>query len=188
MRLRLTSVPLILLVLGLAACQPATRTAAPVTKLTFTYWGSDMEKAAIASMAAAFEAANHDVDVQAIQIPYEEYLAQVTAMMKQGRSPDVGYFPGLQPLQKSYYTAPDKMKLWLDNAVHPAEAKPTFTDYIANYSRPLPSYYLRNYAAVLDAAIRPALDKIWNNQATAAEALKEAVQAAGPLMQGRWDR
>ena len=448
MRLLLTYVPLILLVLGLAACQPAPPTAVPVTKLTFTYWGSDMEKAAIEEMVSAFEARNPDVDVQAIQILYEEYLAQVTAMVKQGRSPDVGYFPSLQaplwaqegklldltdlvqndplfaaalpetryyygdgkiaglnsaveatllfynkdlfdkaglphppsdpaqawtweqfvaaakkltvdadgkrpgeagfdpaaittygaafdktyegwtwypfifsnggevvddegkallldspaaaealqkladlmwvehaaptpeqdanlpgyvtmlqtgnlamhisghwnlldyasvkdlnfgvavlpkfkkpvtvvlgsptvifadtknrdaairfykfhnnpeavnlfarglwmPLQKSYYTVPDKMKLWLDNVSHPAEAMPTFTDYVANYSRPLPSYYLRNYAAVLDSAIRPALDKIWNNKATAAEALKEAVQAAAPLMQGRWDR
>jgi multiple sugar transport system substrate-binding protein len=92
------------------------------------------------------------------------------------------------PLQNTYYTDPDKMKLWLDNAAHPAEAKPTFTDYVVNYSRPLPSYYLRNYAAVLDAAIRPALDKIWNNEAPAVAALKEAVQTAGPLMQGRWDK
>jgi hypothetical protein len=41
---------------------------------------------------------------------------------------------------------------------------------------------------VLDDAIRPALDKIWNNQAPAADALREAVRAAAPLMQGRWDR
>ena len=34
-----------------------------------------MEKAAIEGMVAAFEAANPDIDVQAIQIPYEEYLA-----------------------------------------------------------------------------------------------------------------
>ena len=76
------------------------------------------------------------------------------------------------PLQKAYYTEPDKMKLWLDNPAHPAEMRPAFTDYIVNYSSPLPSYYLRNYAAVLDTAIRPALEKIWNNQAPAADALQ----------------
>jgi multiple sugar transport system substrate-binding protein len=92
------------------------------------------------------------------------------------------------PLQKAYYTEPEKLKLWLDNAAHPPEARPAFTDYILNNSRQLPSYALRNYAAVLDAAIRPALDKIWNNQAPAVQALKEAAQAAAPLMQGRWDR
>ena len=80
----------------LAACALATPTPAPVTKLTFTYWGSDMEKAAIEEMVAAFEARNPDVDVQAIQIPYEEYLARIAAMVKQGQTPDVGYFPGLQ--------------------------------------------------------------------------------------------
>jgi len=454
MRLKFISILMIVLVFGLTACQPATPVGAPVakpaerTQLKFTYWGSEMEKAAIEGMAAAFEARNPDIDVQAIQIPYEDYLAQITAMTQQGQPPDVGYFPSLQaplwalegklldltelvqtdplfasalpetryyfgdgrivglntavetallfynkdlfdraglpyppsdpakawtweqfveaarkitvdangkhpgeagfdpaaivtygaafdksyegwtwypfifsnggeavdaagkrllldspeaaealqaladlmwsdhvaptpeqdanlpgyvtmlqtgnlamhiagqwslldfasvrdlrfgvaalpkfkapvtvilgsptvifagtknreaairfykfhnnpeavdlfarglwmPLQKAYYTEPAKMKLWLDNPAHPAEMQPAFTDYTVNYARPLPSYYLRNYAAVLDSAIRPALEKIWNNQATAADALHVAVQAAASLMQGRWDR
>ena len=66
----------------------------PVTKLKFTYWGSEMEKAAIEQMVAAFEKRNPDIDVDAIQIPYEEYLARVTAMMQNGESPDVGYLSG----------------------------------------------------------------------------------------------
>ena len=439
---------LIALLLALAACQTVPPAASPVTRITFTYWGSEMERAAIEGMVVAFEAANPDVDVQTMQIPYEDYLARLTAMLKQGQPPDVGYFPSLQaplwaqegklldltdlvktdplfasalpetryyfgdgrivglntaveatflfynkdlfdraglpyppsdptqawtweqfvaaakklttdtngkhpgeagfdpaaiatygagfdktyegwtwypfifsnggevvdeagtrllldspaaaealqsladlmwvahaaptpeqdanlpgyvtllqtgnlgmhisghwnlldyasvkglrfgvaalpkfktpvtvvlgsptvifadtqnreaairfykfhnnpevvdlfarglwmPLQKAYYTEPAKMKTWLDNPMHPAEMHPAFTDYIVNHSRPLPSYYLRNYAAVLDTAIRPALDKIWNNQAPAVDALAEAVQAAEPLMQGRWDR
>ncbi|RPI32133.1 MAG: sugar ABC transporter substrate-binding protein, partial [Chloroflexota bacterium] len=92
------------------------------------------------------------------------------------------------PLQKSYYTEPDKMKFWLDNLAHPAAMRPAFTEYILSYSRPLPSYYLRNYAQVLDQALRPAIDRIWNNEASAADALSQAVQAAQPLMDGRWDR
>jgi multiple sugar transport system substrate-binding protein len=448
MRSQLTRFLMIFLVLCLAACQPATPAAVPITQLKFTYWGSEMEKVAIEGMAAAFEAANPDIDVQPIQIPYEDYLTQITAMTMQGQPPDVGYFPSLQapvwaqegklldltelvqtdplfasalpetryyfgdgrivglstavettllfynkdlfdraglsyppsdpakawtweqfveaakkitvdandkhpgeagfdpasivtygaafdksyegwtwypfifsndgevvdeagtrllldssasvealqaladlmwthhvaptpeldanlpgyvtmlqtgnlgmhiagqwslldyaavkdlrfgvaalpkfktpatvvlgsptvifadtknreaairfykfhnnpeavdlfarglwmPLQKAYYTEPAKMKLWLDNPAHPAEMWPAFTDYTVNYARPLPSYYLRNYAEVLDGAIRPALEKIWSHQATAAEALREAVQAAAPLMQGRWDR
>jgi hypothetical protein len=63
-----------------------------------------------------------------------------------------------------------------------------FTDYVVNYSVPLPSYYLRNYARVLDVALRPAINSIWNNEASAADAFAEAVKTAGPLMQGRWDR
>ncbi len=438
----------LVLLFGLAACQSTPPAAPPVTKLTFTYWGSNMEQAAIESMVAAFETRNPDIDVQATHIPYEEYLARVTAMQKQGQPPDVGYFPSLQapewaqegklleltdlvhtdplfasalpetryyfgdgrivglntavevtllfynkdlfdraglpyppadpaqawtweqfvavakqltvdangarpgdagfdpasiatygaafdktyegwtfypfifsnggevvddagtrllldapeaaealqamadlmwvhhvaptpqqdanlpsyvtmlqtgnlamhisghwslldyaavedlrfgaavlpkfktpvtvvvgsptvifagtqhrdaairfykfhndpeavdlfarglwmPLQRAYYTEPAKMKLWLDNPAHPPEMQPAFTDYAVNYSRPLPSYYLRNYAAVLDTAIRPALEQIWADRATAAEALAEAVQTAAPLMQGRWDR
>lgn len=92
------------------------------------------------------------------------------------------------PLQKSYYTEPEKMKFWLDNPAHPASMSSAFTDYIVSYSTPLPSYYLRNYAQVLDQALRPAIDRIWNNEASAAEALAHAVQAAQPLMAGRWDR
>jgi multiple sugar transport system substrate-binding protein len=88
------------------------------------------------------------------------------------------------PLQKSYYTEPDKMSIWLDNAAHPVEAHPAFTDYIINYSLPMPSYYLRNYAQVLDVALRPAINSIWNNEAMAAQAFSEAVKTAEPLMQG----
>ena len=92
------------------------------------------------------------------------------------------------PLQKSYYTEPEKMKFWLDNPVHPADMRPAFTDYVMNYSVPLPSYYLRNYAEVLDLALRPAMSSVWNNEATAAEAFAKAVKTAEPLMQGRWDK
>ena len=442
---------LLVLILALTACQtspPAPVPTQPVARLRFTYWGSDMEKAAIEQMVAAFEKANPDVDVEAIQIPYEGYIARITAMIQNGQSPDVGYLPGLQaplwaqegrlldltdliqndpqlsttllasryyyapgkvagvntaveatllfynktmfdeagvpyppsdparawtwdefvaaaqkltsdlsgdhpgeadfdpenirtygaafdktyegwtfypfifsnggqlvnddgtrllldspeateamqkladlmwvqhvaptpmqdqrlpnyvtmlqtgnlamhisghwslldyasvkdlqfgvavlpkfkrpvtvvlgsptvifaatpnrdaairfynfhnnpevvdlfarglwmPLQESYYTQPDKMKCWLDNPAHPADARPAFTDYILNYSMPIPSYYLRNYAEVLDVALRPAIDRVWNNEASAAQAFAEAVKTAEPLMQGRWDR
>jgi multiple sugar transport system substrate-binding protein len=92
------------------------------------------------------------------------------------------------PLQKSYYTEPAKMKFWLDNPAHPAESHPAFTDYIVDYSMPIPSYYLRNYAEVLDVALRPAINSIWNNEMRAADAFADAVKTAEPLMQGRWDR
>jgi multiple sugar transport system substrate-binding protein len=439
---------LALLIFSLTACQPAATPTSNVIHLKFTYWGSEMEKVAIEGMVAEFEKQNSDIDVEAIQLPYEEYLARITAMEKQGQTPDVGYFPSLQaplwaqegkildltdliqtdpllssalpetryyygngriaglntavevsllfynkdlfdkagvsyppadptkawtwaefveaaqkltvdangkhptdegfdaakiatygaafdkiyegwtfypfifsnggqvvnesgtqllldspeaseaiqsladlmwvqhvtptpaqdanlpgyvtmvqtgnlamhisgqwslldyasvnglnfgvavlpkfktpvtvvlgsptvifantknkdaairfykfhndpqavdlfarglwmPLQKVYYTEPDKMKLWLDNPAHPFETQPAFTDYVLDYSTPIPSYYLRNYAEILDNAIQPAIEKVWNNDATAEEALKQAVRDAEPLMQGRWDK
>jgi multiple sugar transport system substrate-binding protein len=439
---------LALLIFSLTACQPAATPTPNVVYLKFTYWGSEMEKVAIEGMVAEFEKQNPDIDVEAIQLPYEEYLARITAMEKQGQTPDVGYFPSLQaplwaqegkildltdliqtdpllssalpetryyygngriaglntavevsllfynkdlfdkagvsypsadptkawtwaefveaaqkltidangkhptdegfdvtkiatygaafdkiyegwtfypfifsnggqvvnesgtqllldspeaceaiqsladlmwvqhvtptpaqdanlpgyvtmvqtgnlamhisgqwslldyasvnglnfgvavlpkfktpvtvvlgsptvifantknkdaairfykfhndpqavdlfarglwmPLQSAYYTEPDKMKLWLDNPAHPFETQPAFTDYVLDYSTPIPSYYLRNYAEILDNAIQPAIEKVWNNDATAEEALRQAVHDAEPLMQGRWDK
>lgn len=92
------------------------------------------------------------------------------------------------PLQKQYYTEPAKMRLWLDNPVHPAQSWPVFTDYTLCCMFQHPLYYLRGYSAVIDKALQPAITRIWRNEATAAEALTEAVQAAQPLLQGRWDR
>ena len=92
------------------------------------------------------------------------------------------------PLQKIYYTDPAKMKFWLDNPAHPVEMRPAFTDYVMNNTVPLPSYYIRNYAEVLDKAVQPALESIWNNETSAAAALKQAATVAQPLLQGRWDR
>ena len=447
MSLKWVRLCVVILALGLAACQAAP-TPAPPTRLRFTYWGSEMEKAAVEQMVAAFEQANPDIQVEAIQLPYEEYLTRVTAMISQGQGPDVGYFPGLQaplwaqegklldltdlvqtdpllssalpstrfyfgngriaglntaveisvlfynkalfdraglayppadpanawtwdqfvaaaqkltvdaagrhpgedgfdpkqirtygaafdkiyegwtvypfvfsnggqvvnddgtrllldepeavqaiqqlsdlmwvqhvaptpqqdtnlpgyvamlqtgnlamhisgqwslldyasvkdlqfgvavlpklkqpmtvvlgsptvifagtrnreaavrfykfhnnpeavqlfarglwmPLQQVYYTDPAKTKFWLDSPAHPAEWRPVFTDYVLHHAVPLPSYYIRNYAEVLDKAVRPAMERIWNNEATAAEALEQATAAAQPLLQGRWDR
>ena len=94
---KLARVFLSIFVLALAACQAAPApTAAPVTHLRFTYWGAEMEKAAVGQMVAAFEQANPDITVEPIQLTYEEYLARVTAMINQGEGPDVGYFPSLQ--------------------------------------------------------------------------------------------
>ena len=96
---RLSYVVFVLVCALRSACQPsstAQTSIQPVTHLKFTYWGSEMEKAAIEQMVAAFEKANPDVDVEPIQIPYEEYTAQVTAMMQNGEAPDVGYLSGLQ--------------------------------------------------------------------------------------------
>ena len=41
---------------------------------------------------------------------------------------------------------------------------------------------------VIDKALEPAFSSIWRNEATAEDALKQAVQTAQPFLQGRWDQ
>lgn len=92
------------------------------------------------------------------------------------------------PLQKQYYTDPEKMRVWLDNPVHPAQSWPVFTDYTLCCAVQGPSYYLRSYPTLIDKALEPAFSSIWRNEATAEDALKQAVQTAQPFLQGRWDQ
>ena len=77
--------------LAAAACGPGTAPAAATIPLRFTYWGSPVEKEAVEQMVRAFETAHPDIDVEAVHIPNSEYIARVSAMMAEGRPPDVGY-------------------------------------------------------------------------------------------------
>jgi multiple sugar transport system substrate-binding protein len=65
-------------------------TAEPVA-LHFTFWGSDVERAAVEKTVRAFEAANPNIKVQAEHIPGPEYVARLSAMFAAGDPPDVGY-------------------------------------------------------------------------------------------------
>lgn len=81
-----------LVLVTLGACQAPTAISTPApTTLTFTYWGSPVEEAAIERMVRSFEVANPDVRVDAIHIPNSEYIARVSAMIEAGTPPDVGY-------------------------------------------------------------------------------------------------
>jgi multiple sugar transport system substrate-binding protein len=92
------------------------------------------------------------------------------------------------PLQKSYYTEPEAMAAWLDNPAHPPEARGALVDYTLCCVVPTPHYYVRNFGQIADTAIQPAVDVLWNNEATAAAAMAQAVRTAAPLMAGRWDQ
>jgi multiple sugar transport system substrate-binding protein len=82
----------LLAVLALGACQPAGAQppANPVT-LRFTYWGSAVEKEAIARMVRSFEAANPDIRVDARHFASSEYAAQVQGLLGSDTPPDIGY-------------------------------------------------------------------------------------------------
>jgi hypothetical protein len=48
--------------------------------------------------------------------------------------------------------------------------------------------YVKNFGEVTTEFIQPAMDLIWNNQATAQDALSQATANAAPMLTGRWDR
>jgi multiple sugar transport system substrate-binding protein len=93
------------------------------------------------------------------------------------------------PLQMEYYTDPERMSAWLDGepGVYPPEARDVFVDYTlcCTPHQPL-DYWLRNQAQILSEAINPAMELLWTGQATAQEAMDEAVRNAAPLMEGRY--
>ncbi len=92
------------------------------------------------------------------------------------------------PPYKSYYTKPDLMAQWLDNPAHPPESRQALVDYTLCCIVRTPHYYVKNFGQIADEAIQPAVDLVWRNEATAAEAMAQAVRDAAPLMAGRWDQ
>lgn len=99
------------------------------------------------------------------------------------------YVRGLwMPLQQSYYLQPDAIASWVDNPAHPPESRSAIVDYTLCCVVQTPHYYVKNFGQITTDVIQPAVDKVWNNESTAAEALARAVVDAAPLMDGRWDR
>jgi multiple sugar transport system substrate-binding protein len=92
------------------------------------------------------------------------------------------------PLQQAYYTEPDKIASWLDNPAHPAESMDALVNYTVCCAVRTPHFYVKNFGLIGDTAIQPAVDRVFRNEATAAEAMRQAVRDAAPLMAGRWDR
>lgn len=92
------------------------------------------------------------------------------------------------PLQEAYYTEPEAIASWLDNPAHPPESRQVLVDYTLCCVVRTPHYYVKNFGQIADVAIQPAVERVWENQASAAEAMAEAVQTAQPLMAGLWDQ
>lgn len=63
-------------------------------ELTFTYWGSPVEKQIIEAAMVAFEEAHPGIKVNAMHIP-EDYDTKITTMMAAGELPDLGYMSSL---------------------------------------------------------------------------------------------
>ncbi len=93
------------------------------------------------------------------------------------------------PLERAYFTDEDKIASWLDAqpGVYPAEARTAIVDYELNYSPDQPpAYWLRNFGQINSEAVEPALQQLWEGKITAQEAADQAVEAAKPLLAGRY--
>ncbi len=100
------------------------------------------------------------------------------------------YAKGLwMPLQLEYYTNPEKTAEWLDAipGVYPPEARDVLIDYTLNNTpyQP-PAYWLKNIGQILSEAVDPAMSLLWAGEATAQEAMDQAVAASQGLMEGRY--
>lgn len=60
-------------------------------EITFTYWGSGAEKAAIEASIETFEDAYPNIKVNAMHIPSEDFLTKLNAMIAAGETPDISY-------------------------------------------------------------------------------------------------
>jgi multiple sugar transport system substrate-binding protein len=99
------------------------------------------------------------------------------------------YARGLwMPLQQSYYTDPNAITSWIDNPAHPPESLDAIVHYTLCCVVRAPHYYVKNFGQITLEVIQPAVERVWNNEAGAAEALRQAVRNAEGLLAGRWDR
>ena len=59
--------------------------------ITFTYWGSGAEQAAIEASLETFQEAYPDITVNAIHIPSDDFLTKINSMIAAGEAPDISY-------------------------------------------------------------------------------------------------
>lgn len=59
--------------------------------ITFTYWGSGAEQAAIEASLETFQEAYPDITVNAIHIPSDDFLTKINSMIAAGETPDISY-------------------------------------------------------------------------------------------------
>ena len=117
----------------LAACAPAapqTGSAAPaagesgdVVELEFWYIPFTLEEEGHAAQIAEFEAANPDIKIKVVQVPYEEITQKVAASVPVGKGPDIiiPYYGWVPLWRQNGFLAPLP-----DGAFPPAEMKEKF--------------------------------------------------------------
>lgn len=91
------------------------------------------------------------------------------------------------PLQVWWYKDPSYLKKWLDPKVHPPEYKEAVIDYLLNYGKRAPSYYLRNWNKIADIMYQE-VGNILYGKVTAEEACESMAKKIAPYLQGRYDK
>lgn len=78
-------------VAGLGVMNIQAEEAAEPCTITFTYWGSGAEQAAIEASLVTFQEAYPDITVNAIHIPSDDFLTKINSMIAAGETPDISY-------------------------------------------------------------------------------------------------
>jgi multiple sugar transport system substrate-binding protein len=92
------------------------------------------------------------------------------------------------PLQEKYYTDEASIALWIDNPAHPPESREAILAYTLCCVVRTPHYYVKNFGQIADEVIQPAMEQVWNDTTSVADAMARAVTEAALLLNGRWDR
>ena len=90
------------------------------------------------------------------------------------------------PLETKYYTEPDSIALWTDNAAHSADYKTAVIDYTINNSKAYFYQKTKNIEAV-DPLLVPAVEQIWSAKAKPADVLNAlAAKLNDGILKGRF--
>ena len=86
------------------------------------------------------------------------------------------------PIYKSWYSDPEKVQTWTDNAWHNESLMSYFDSLFQTETTSREAYYVKNYDPIM-AIVQPRLDKIWDGEDvnTALEGIQDE---AAPEMQG----
>ncbi len=91
------------------------------------------------------------------------------------------------PLQIWWYTEEEYLEKWLTPGIHPPEYKEAVIDYLLEYGRRSPAYYLRDWFLIYDIFYQE-MDGVFSGRLTAEEACKNVAEKIEPHLKGRYDR
>ena len=107
-------------------------------------------------------------------------------------APTVYALGNQMPPFKSWFTDPNKIKLWTGNAAHPAGMLPRFrTSVMATVLNPAigvqgENVYVKGFGKMMDNVVTPGLDPVYAGKTSAATALASITQQVQPLVGGAW--